>query len=179
MSCARTLRVKPVALLLLQAQVLFCTLVARPMGILWRVIEWIGLILAVGIAGLAALFFAARRRILRGAATDLSGEKLLLAAGARAAEYNHGNGKPGAPRSGAAAGILMLFATGLYFRSWIGRREVFVAGPAISWIGGSERHRIVVRYLNASGKEDGIALQLLYPEQWVEAIKTHLISRVS
>lgn len=152
------------------------------MGILWRVIEWIGLILAVGIAGVAALFLAARRRILRGAASDLSGEKLLLAAGARAAEYNHGNGKPGAPRSGAAAGILMLFATGLYFRSWIGRREVFVAGPAISWIGVSaakEGHRIVVRYLNASGKEDGIALQLLYPEQWVEAIKTHLISRVS
>jgi len=62
-----------------------------------------------------------------------------------------------------------------------------VAGPAISWIGVADtqeghrldRHRIVVRYLTASGKEDGVALQLLYPEQWVEAIKTHLISRAT
>jgi hypothetical protein len=81
----------------------------------------------------------------------------------------------------------MLFGSGLYFRSWIGKREVFVPGPAISWIGvfdqheghRSERHRIVVRFLNASGKEDGIAVRLLYPEQWVEAIKTHLIQRAT
>jgi len=149
--------------------------------------EWIGLILAVGVAGMAALFVAARRRILRGAAEGLPGEKLLLAAGARAAEYDHGNGHRAVPRFGGVAGILMLFATGLYFRSWVGRRELFVAGPAISWIGvedqqeghRAERHRIVVRYLTASGKEDGIALQLLYPEQWVQAIKTHLISRAT
>jgi hypothetical protein len=154
------------------------------MGILWKVIEWIGLILGVGIAGLAVLFFVARRRILRGVVSDLSGEKLLLVAAARAADYDGAGGTPG---SAGAAGILMLFGSGLYFRSWVGRREVFVSGPAISWIGvferheghRSERHRIVVRFLNASGKEDGIAVRLLYPEQWVEAIKTHLISRAT
>jgi len=157
------------------------------MGILWRVVEWIGLILAAGGAGIAALFVAARRRILHGAAAGLPGERLLLAAGARAAEYEHGNGHRSPARTGGVAGILMLFATGLYFRSWVGRRELFVAGPAISWIGVADtqeghrldRHRIVVRYLTASGKEDGVALQLLYPEQWVEAIKTHLISRAT
>jgi hypothetical protein len=40
-----------------------------------------------------------------------------------------------------------------------------------------ERHRIVVRFLNTVGKQDGVAIRLLYPEQWVEAIKTHLIAR--
>ena len=70
----------------------------------------------------------------------------------------------------------MLLASGLYFHSWIGSREVFVSGPSISWIGVSDA-RIVVRFLNAAGKEDGIAIQLLYPEQWVAAIKTHLITR--
>jgi hypothetical protein len=34
-----------------------------------------------------------------------------------------------------------------------------------------------VRFLNTSGKEDGISIRLLYPEQWVDAIKTHLITR--
>ncbi|HYW82636.1 MAG TPA: hypothetical protein VFB30_05245, partial [Spirochaetia bacterium] len=59
----------------------------------------------------------------------------------------------------------------------------FVPGPSISWIGVSELrggprgHRIVVRFLNTAGKEDGISIKLLYPEQWVDAIKTHLITR--
>jgi hypothetical protein len=35
----------------------------------------------------------------------------------------------------------------------------------------------VIRFLNAAGKEDGIAIRLLSPEAWVEAIKTHLITR--
>ena len=79
----------------------------------------------------------------------------------------------------------MLLSSGLYFHSWIGRREVFIPGPSISWIGVSEaragsaveKHRIVVRFLNASGKQDGVAIRLLYPAQWVDAIKTHLITR--
>ena len=37
----------------------------------------------------------------------------------------------------------------------------------------------MVRFLNAAGKEDGITIRLLYPEQWVAAIKTHLITRAS
>jgi hypothetical protein len=80
--------------------------------------------------------------------------------------------------------MLMLLTGGLYFHSWLGAREVFVPGPSISWIGVSdsrgplmERHRIVVRFLNAAGKEDGIVIRLLSPEQWVTAIKTHLITR--
>jgi hypothetical protein len=158
------------------------------MGALWRALEWIGLILVGGIAVGGVLFLLARRRILRRVAVDLAGESLLLAAGAQVGEY-HGPNGGGQPPAGAA-GILMLFGSGLYFRSWVGSREVFVSGPAISWIGVAEslpqragpsprmgRHRIVVRFLNAAGKEDGIAIRLLYPQQWVTAIKTHLISR--
>ncbi len=154
------------------------------MGALWRVIEWIGLILGAAVAALALIFLLARRRILRRVTGGLAGERLLLAAGAHVGEYGGRNGKTPAP---GATGILMLFASGLYFRSWLGSREVFVSGPAISWIGVAdrsdtqrgERHRIVVRFLNAAGKEGGSAIRLLSPEQWVEAIKTHLISRSS
>jgi hypothetical protein len=35
----------------------------------------------------------------------------------------------------------------------------------------------VIRFLNTAGKEDGIVIRLLSPEQWVAAIKTRLITR--
>ncbi|MGA2379812.1 MAG: hypothetical protein ABSG85_10950 [Spirochaetia bacterium] len=149
---------------------------------LWRVLEWIGLGLGIVIAALAATFAFARRRMLRHVQGDLGQNALLLAAGARVSGYD---GSAEGRRPSPAVGILMLLSSGLYFHSWTGRREVFIPGPSISWIGVSEgregshlqRHRIVVRFLNASGKQDGVAIRLLYPEQWVDAIKTHLITR--
>jgi hypothetical protein len=149
------------------------------MGTAWRVLQVISFALGVGLAGLLAALLILRRRILRHVEGELGRGALLLAASARMGGY------AGAAEGGAMAGILMLLATGLYFHSWLGEREIFVSGPSISWIGvsdtrgapRSERHRIVVRFLNAAGKEDGIALKLLYPEQWVAAIKTHLITR--
>jgi hypothetical protein len=143
------------------------------MGNLWRLFEWIGLSLGIVIAGLLAVFHLARVRIVRRVQTELGREALLISAGARVGEYDH---EADATSSSARAGILMLLASGLYFHSWIGSREVFVSGPSISWIGISDA-RIVVRFLNAAGKEDGIAIKLLYPEHWVAAIKTHLITR--
>jgi hypothetical protein len=151
------------------------------MGNLWRLLEWIGLVLGVVIAGMAMAFLLTRRRILRHVEGELGREVLLLATGARVGAYDHlSDGKT----VSMAGGVLMLLSTGLYFHSWVGSREVFVPGPSISWIGVSEtrghlseRHRIVVRFLNAAGKEDGIIIQLLYPAQWVAAIKTHLITR--
>ncbi len=150
------------------------------MGDLWNVLEWIAMGLGIAVAALAAAFAVLRRRILRHVRRELGQESLLLAAGARVGGANGGAGRPP-----AAAGILMLLSTGLYFHSWIGLREVFIPGPSISWIGVSEvsagrrgeRHRVVVRFLNASGKQDGVAINLWYPEQWVDAIKTHLITR--
>ena len=145
-------------------------------------LEWIGLCLGIVIAALAMTFAIARRRVLRHVRGELGEDALLLAAGARVGGYN---GASSGPRPSVAVGILMLLSSGLYFHSWSGRREVFIPGPSISWIGVSEsregsrmeRHRIVVRFLNASGKEDGVAIRLLYPEHWVDAIKTHLIRR--
>lgn len=153
------------------------------MGYLWRVLEWIGVGLGVLVVVVGTAFAAARRRILQHVRTELGQESLLLAAGARIGEYN-GHSSAG-QRPSAASGILMLLSTGLYFHSWVGLREVFIPGPSISWIGVSEprggrradRHRVVVRFLNASGKQDGVAITLLYPDQWVDAIKTHLITR--
>jgi len=150
------------------------------MGNLWDVLEWIGLGLGIAVAALAAAFAVLRRRILRHVRRELGQDSLLLAAGAR---VGGANGLSGSGHPPVASGILMLLSTGLYFHSWIGLREVFIPGPSISWIGVSEargrgdRHRIVVRFLNASGKQDGVAISLMYPEQWVHAIKTHLITR--
>ncbi len=145
-------------------------------------LEWIGLCLGIVIATFAMTFAIARRRVLRHVRGELGQDALLLAAGARVGGHN---GTSPGTRPSVAIGILMLLSSGLYFHSWGGRREVFIPGPSISWIGVSEsregsrmeRHRIVVRFLNASGKEDGVAIRLMYPEHWVDAIKTHLIRR--
>jgi hypothetical protein len=153
------------------------------MGYLWRALEWIGLGLGIAAAALAVVLVVVRRRILRHVRAELGQESLLLAAGARVGGFD--GLSDGAGRPSAASGILMLLSSGLYFHSWIGLREVFIPGPSISWIGVSdsgegrrgEKHRIVVRFLNASGKQDGVAISLLYPVQWVDAIKTHLITR--
>ena len=140
---------------------------------LWRLLEWFGLFLGVVIAGLLAAFLFLRARILRRVQAELGREALLISTAARVREYDHAADRAS---SSARTGILMLLASGLYFHSWFGSREVFVSGPSISWIGVSDA-RIVVRFLNAAGKEDGISIALLYPEQWVAAIKTHLITR--
>jgi hypothetical protein len=150
------------------------------MGYLWRLFAWVGLFLSIAFAAFVATFLLTRRRIMRQVEEELGKDALLLSAGARVGESGNGNG--GASLS---TGILMLLSSGLYFHAWLGSREVFVPGPSISWIGVSEahegprgeRHHIVVRFLNAAGKEDGIAIRLLYPAQWVAAIKTHLITR--
>jgi len=152
------------------------------MGNLGTVVQWIALGLGIAIAALAAVFAVLRRRILRHVRRELGQESLLLAAGARVGGTN---GLSGSGQPPVSSGMLMLLSTGLYFHSLLGLREVFIPGPSISWIGVSEtsvgrrgeRHRIVVRFLNASGKQDGVAISLLYPERWVDAIKTHLITR--
>ena len=153
------------------------------MAYLWGVLEWIGLGLGIAAAACAAAFVAARGRIMKHVRKELGQDSLLLAAGARVGGYD--GVANGAGSASPSSGILMLLSSGLYFHSWIGLREVFIPGPSISWIGVSEppagrrgeRHRIVVRFLNASGKQDGVAISLLYPAHWVEAIKTHLITR--
>ncbi|HUI70255.1 MAG TPA: hypothetical protein VL354_07010 [Spirochaetia bacterium] len=146
----------------------------------YAALEWIGLLLGTVIVGVACGFLVVRRRILRHVESELGREAMLLATGARVGASN-GNGGSRSPAG--SHGVLMLLSTGLYFHSWVGNKELFVPGASISWIGlselkvGQRGHRVVVRFLNTSGKEDGISIRLLYPEQWVDAIKTHLITR--
>ena len=149
---------------------------------LYAALEWIGLLLGAAIVGLACGFLFIHQRVLRHVKLELGRDALLLVTGARVGVSN-GNGARRAPSG--SLGVLMLLSNGLYFHSWVGNRKLFVPGASISWIGVSElrgrsrsdKHRIVVRFLNALGKEDGISIRLLYPEQWVDAIKTHLITR--
>jgi len=152
------------------------------MGGLSGVFQWIGLSLGILIAmsGLAFLFI--RWRIMRGVRVEMGRDAVLLAAGARVGAFRSG---PSTRASRSFFGLLMLLSTGLYFRSWRGGGEVFIPGASISWIGvpdtpgvrGAARHAIVIRFLNAAGKEDGVVIRLLSPEQWVAAIKTRLITR--
>jgi hypothetical protein len=156
-------------------------------------VGWIALALG---ALLALAFFAyalMRWRLVRRITAALGPGKMLLAASARlaplagpAAEAAADPQAAGGAAGGfSGGGVLMLVAGGLYFHSWIGNRELFVAGPSITYIGvpdagkGRRRSRgpITLRYLNASGKEEGSTIRLLYPEQWAEAVRTHLIGR--
>ena len=153
---------------------------------LYAALEWIGLLLGTAIVALSCGLLFVRRRILHRVRAEIGTDAMLLATGARVGATNgRGNGGGTARAPTGSLGVLMLLSTGLYFHSWVGNRELFVPGASISWIGvselrgqpRSERHRIVVRFLNTSGKEDGISIRLLYPELWVDAIKTHLITR--
>jgi hypothetical protein len=154
------------------------------MATLLNVSEWVGLCLGAVIAGLAVAFLLARARVTRHVEEEMGRNAVLLSATARVGVLDPGDAAAAAESS--VAGTLMLLEDGLYFHSWVGGRELFISGPSISWIGitdargrlGAVRHRIVARFLNAAGKEDGIRIRLLYPEQWVAAIKTHLITRV-
>lgn len=79
----------------------------------------------------------------------------------------------------------MLLKSGLYYHSWFSRREIFIPGAAITYIGVAESRNgksfekgaVTLRFLNTMGKEDGVFIRLLSPDQWVTAIKAHLIAR--
>lgn len=153
------------------------------MGNLYGIAEWIGL--AAGGLVVAALlaYILLRRRLIARVEAELGRDCALLVTSCRIGFSS----KPMEP------GLLMLLATGLYFHSWLADRELFIPGPSITYIGVSDaftgvsgarggrgqRHAIVLRFLNTAGKEDGLLIRLLYPEQWVTAIKTHLITRSS
>jgi hypothetical protein len=148
------------------------------MATLYGIAEWIGLALGALIAAAIIAFLIQRRRLISRVEGELGRECTLLVTGARI----------GFSAAQMEPGLLMLLATGLYFHSWFANRELFIPGPSITYIGVSdpsptarrtERRAIVLRFLNTAGKEDGLFIRLLYPEQWVEAIKTHLITRSS
>jgi hypothetical protein len=145
--------------------------------------------LALGTVAAAALlaFALVRWRLTRRIAAALGPGKILLTAPAGVASIGGVSATP-APTPGErprGRGLLVLLAGGLYFHSWLGDRELFVAGPSITYIGVPDpgprtrtaRGPITLRYLNAAAKEDGIAIRVPYAGQWAEAIRTRLIGR--
>jgi hypothetical protein len=145
-----------------------------------------GLVLGTLAAAAFLAFAVVRWRLARRIAAALGPGKIMLTAPAR---LEHLGPAPADPPAGADSprghGLLVLLPGGLYFHTWLGDRELFVAGPSITYIGVPDvgtrgrgaRGPIALRYLNAAAKEDGIAIRLPYAEQWAEAIRTHLIGR--
>ncbi len=143
--------------------------------------------LALGTAAAAALlaFALVRWSLTRRIAAALGPGKILLTAPAGVASIGGASGAPAAGDRPRGRGLLVLLAGGLYFHSWLGDRELFVAGPSITYIGvpdpgpraRTSRGPITLRYLNAAAKEDGIAIRVPYAGQWAEAIRTRLIGR--
>ena len=147
----------------------------------------IGLVIGTLAAGTFLAFAVVRWRLARRIAAALGPGKIMLTAPARLDPL--GGPAPGDEASGeerpGGRGLLVLLPGGLYFHSWLGDRELFVAGPSITYIGVPDvgtrgrgaRGPIALRYLNAAAKEEGIEIRLPYAEQWAEAIRTHLIGR--
>ncbi len=150
------------------------------MSMLAVILEWAGLLLGSAVAGILCGLALARRRLVRRIKSEIGRENVLLVAASRASHGSDG-GSPG----GMKTGFLMLLKSGLYFHSWLGGKELFVAGPAITYIGVAEessgkrapRQTVALKFLNSQGKEDGVFLRLVSPDRWVDAIKTHLIAR--
>jgi len=147
---------------------------------------WIALALGAVIATSFVVYGLVRWRLVRRINAALGPGKMMLASAARLAPLERVNGHGGQPRElVTGSGLIMLVAGGLYFHTWVGDHELFVAGPSITYIGVAEAGRgrrhtrgpITLRYLNTEGKEEGTVIRLLYPEQWAEAIRTHLIGR--
>jgi hypothetical protein len=91
--------------------------------------------------------------------------------------------EPGGPLR--SAGALVLLRGGLYYRARFSPRELFIPGPAITYIGVTGAHKgrdlhqsvVVIQFLNEEGKEEKAAFRIPYPAQWVAAIKANLLDK--
>ncbi len=170
------------------------------MGNLYGIAEWAGLI-AGGLIVVALLAFVLlRRRLIARVEAELGRDCVLLVASSRIG-FSAKPMEPGLLML-LATGLYFhswfadreLFIPGPSI-TYIGVSDAYIGvsdayiGVSDAYIGVSDaqasgapgarrqRHAIVLRFLNTAGKEDGLLIRLLYPEQWVTAIKTHLITR--
>ncbi len=90
--------------------------------------------------------------------------------------------EPGGPLR--SAGALVLLKNGIYYRARFAKRELFIPGSSITYIGVTDVHKgkalhqpvAVIRFLNQVGKEEKAAFRVPYPAQWLEAIKKNLLN---
>jgi hypothetical protein len=165
----------------------FATVGPYPMLVPLDLLALVGLVFGTLAAAAFLAFAVVRWRLARRIAAALGPGKIMLTAPARLEPL--GGAAPSDSSStgehASGRGLLVLLPGGLYFHSWIGDRELFVAGPSITYIGVPDvvargrgaRGPITLRYLNAAAKDDGVAIRLPYAEQWAEAIRTRLIGR--
>jgi hypothetical protein len=91
--------------------------------------------------------------------------------------------EPGGPLR--SAGALVLLRHGIYYRARYATRELYIPGPAITYIGVSNVHKgkdlhqtvVVLQFLSQDGKEEKAAFRMPYPAQWVAAIKSNLLEK--
>ena len=91
--------------------------------------------------------------------------------------------EPGGPLR--SAGALVLLKNGIYYRARYAKRELFIPGSSITYIGVTNVHKgkdlhqtvVVLQFLNSEGKEERAAFRIPYPAQWVAAIKSNLLEK--
>ncbi len=165
----------------LEAPPVFLYVVKRIMDPSPTLLEWIGLLFGAVITGGLCGLAIVRFRLVRRVQNEVGRDKVLMIASSRLGSMREKR----RPWAFPEIGILMLLENGLYYHSWLSRKEMFITGPSITYIGVADaingktkdRGEITLHFLNALGKEDGVTIRLLSPEHWVAAIKTHLIAR--
>lgn len=91
--------------------------------------------------------------------------------------------EPGRPLR--SSGVLVLLKNGLYYRARWRKRELFILGSTITYIGVSDvfkkkslyQHAVLISFLNKEGKDDKAAFRIPYPSQWINAIKFNLLNK--
>lgn len=91
--------------------------------------------------------------------------------------------EPGGPLR--SAGALVLLKNGIYYRARYAKRELFIPGSSITYIGVTNVHKgkdlhqsvVVLQFLSEDGKEEKAAFRMPYPAQWVAAIKSNLLEK--
>ena len=91
--------------------------------------------------------------------------------------------EPGGPLR--SAGALVLLKDGIYYRARFSKRELYIPGSAITYIGVTNVHKdkdlhqtvVVLQFLSPEGREERAAFRIPYPGQWVSAIKSNLLEK--
>ena len=91
--------------------------------------------------------------------------------------------EPGGPLR--SAGALVLLKNGIYYRARYAKRELYIPGSAITYIGVTNVHKgkdlhqtvVVLQFLSQEGREERAAFRIPYPGQWVAAIKSNLLDK--
>jgi hypothetical protein len=79
----------------------------------------------------------------------------------------------------------VLLKRGIYYRARYAKRELYIPGSAITYIGVTNVHKgkdlhqsvVVLQFLSEEGREDKAAFRMPYPAQWVAAIKSNLLDK--